>query len=55
MDMLRVEKDKIVDCQGKPVYLRGFAVGGWMNMEHFMNGFPGAEHPILTISVLYWM
>ena len=49
MDFLRAEKDRIVDSQGKPVYLRGFAVGGWMNMEHFMNGFPGAEHQMRAV------
>ncbi len=49
MDILRVEKDRIVDSRGKPVYLRGFAVGGWMNMEHFMNGFPSAEHQLRAV------
>jgi hypothetical protein len=49
MDMLRVERNQIVDSQGKPFYLRGFAVGGWMNLEHFMNGFPGAEHQLRAV------
>jgi endoglucanase len=49
MDMLRVEKDRIVDGQGQTIQLRGFAVGGWMNMEHFMNGFPGAEHQLRAV------
>ena len=44
MDMLRVEGGKIVDGGGKAVRLRGACVGGWMNMEHFINGYPGAEH-----------
>jgi endoglucanase len=49
MDILRVEKDRIVDSLGRPVHLRGFAVGGWMNLEHFMNGFPGAEHQLRVV------
>jgi endoglucanase len=44
MDMLRVQGGKIVDAEGNPVRLRGVCVGGWMNMEHFINGYPGAEH-----------
>ena len=27
---LRVEGDKIVDGDGKPIVLRGAAIGGWM-------------------------
>jgi len=42
MDMLLVKKDKIVNAKGKPVYLRGPNAGGWMNMENFINGYPGA-------------
>jgi hypothetical protein len=49
MELLGVEKDRIVDSHGQPVYLRGFALGGWMNMEHFMNGFPGAEHQVRAV------
>jgi len=46
MDMLRVKKDGIVDAGGKPVRLRGFGVGGWMNMENFINGYPGTEQTL---------
>lgn len=28
---------------GKPVVLRGTALGGWMNMENFITGYPGHE------------
>jgi endoglucanase len=49
MDILSVKKDRIVDRQGKAVFLRGFAVGGWMNLEHFMNGYPGAEHQLRAV------
>ncbi|KAI9739264.1 MAG: hypothetical protein M1834_007477 [Cirrosporium novae-zelandiae] len=41
---LRVEGEKIVDGNGKPVILRGAAIGGWMNMENFITGYPGQEH-----------
>ncbi|GKT90029.1 endoglucanase C [Colletotrichum tofieldiae] len=44
--ILRTSGSSIVDAQGKPVLLRGTALGGWMLMENFMNGFPGREHQI---------
>ncbi len=49
MDMLQVRKGKIVDAQGNPVQLRGTCVGGWMNMENFINGYPGAEHRLRAL------
>jgi endoglucanase len=44
MDMLQVSGKQIVDSEGKPMFLRGVCVGGWMNMEEFINGYPGSEH-----------
>ncbi|KAH9220220.1 glycoside hydrolase superfamily [Leptodontidium sp. 2 PMI_412] len=41
--MLKVEGSRIVDADGRAVVLRGTALGGWMLMENFMNGFPGRE------------
>jgi endoglucanase len=41
--MLQVREGEIVDIQGRPVRLRGVCVGGWMNMENFINGYPGDE------------
>ena len=38
MDFLQVKNGKIVDQSGAEVYLRGTCVGGWMNMEDFING-----------------
>ncbi len=32
--------------KGKKVRLRGTCPGGWMNMEDFINGHPGAEHTL---------
>lgn len=43
MEWLHVNKDKIVDASGEEVYLRGTCVGGWMNMEDFINAYPGTE------------
>jgi endoglucanase len=46
MDMLQVRGNQIVDAQGRPVRLRGTCIGGWMNMENFIDGYPGAESGI---------
>lgn len=40
---LRVHKNKIVTEAGDPIQLRGTCIGGWMNMEDFINGFTGTE------------
>jgi endoglucanase len=44
MDMLQVQGGRIVDSRGDTVRLRGTCVGGWMNMEDFIDGYPGCEH-----------
>lgn len=46
MNMLHVEGNKIVDSNGKVVSLKGTCIGGWMNMENFINGYPGSENGI---------
>ena len=46
MGFLRVRGREIVDSEGKSVRLRGTCPGGWMNMEDFINGHPGAEHTL---------
>lgn len=46
MSLLRVQGRDIVDSQGKKIRLRGTCPGGWMNMEDFINGHPGAEHTL---------
>jgi endoglucanase len=43
MERLEVRNGKIVNAAGHPVMLRGTCVGGWMNMENFINGYPGDE------------
>jgi endoglucanase len=41
--MLQVRNAEIVTSEGQPIRLRGVCVGGWMNMENFINGYPGDE------------
>ncbi|KAL1964391.1 hypothetical protein VTN77DRAFT_6949 [Rasamsonia byssochlamydoides] len=41
--ILKVKGDKIVDGNGNTVILRGAAIGGWLNMENFITGYPGHE------------
>jgi hypothetical protein len=40
---LRVEGNRIVDGDGATVVLRGVGLGGWMNMENFITGYPATE------------
>ena len=42
-NFLRVDGDTIVDASGSPVVLRGVGLGGWMNMENFITGYPANE------------
>jgi endoglucanase len=42
-DFLRVRGSQIVNRRGEIVRLRGFCLGGWMNMENFITGYPGHE------------
>jgi endoglucanase len=42
-NFLRVDGASIVDASGTPVVLRGVGLGGWMNMENFITGYPGNE------------
>jgi endoglucanase len=46
MDMLQVKENQIVNQRGQPVRLRGTCIGGWMNMENFIDGYPGAPHAL---------
>jgi hypothetical protein len=40
---LRVAGQRIVTQAGEPVLLRGAGVGGWLNMENFITGYPSTE------------
>ncbi len=48
--MLQVRNSEIVNSDGQPVRLRGVCVGGWMNMENFINGYPGDESGVRRAS-----
>ncbi|MDQ3810351.1 MAG: glycoside hydrolase family 5 protein [Chloroflexota bacterium] len=41
--VLTVRGNQIVNADGQPVVLRGFGLGGWMNMENFITGYPANE------------
>ena len=43
LSWLRVERSHIVDGRGATVELRGVGLGGWLNMENFITGYPGTE------------
>jgi len=34
---------QIATRSGKPLTLRGVGLGGWMNMENFITGYPATE------------
>jgi aryl-phospho-beta-D-glucosidase BglC (GH1 family) len=40
---LRTQGDAVVDGEGTRVVLRGVGLGGWMNMENFITGYPATE------------
>lgn len=42
--MLRVSGTDIVDQNDRPILLKGAALGGQLNMENFITGYPGHEH-----------
>ena len=46
MDFLSVKGKQIVGGNASSVRLRGVCPGGWMNMEDFINGYPGSEHTL---------
>ncbi len=43
MKWLRTSGGDIVTADGEPVLLRGVGIGGWLNMENFITGFPATE------------
>lgn len=40
---LKTQLNKIQNQAGEDVILRGVGLGGWMNMENFITGFPANE------------
>jgi aryl-phospho-beta-D-glucosidase BglC (GH1 family) len=45
MDFLQTRGKNIINESG-PIYLRGVCIGGWMNLEDFINAYPGTESGI---------
>src|SRR6185503_19570300 len=41
--LLQTSGRQIMTRSGRPVMLRGVGLGGWMNMENFITGFPSTE------------
>ncbi|KDQ58011.1 glycoside hydrolase family 5 protein [Jaapia argillacea MUCL 33604] len=46
MSYIKVSGTKLVDGKGEEIILRGAGLGGWMNMENFITGYPGCEFQI---------
>jgi aryl-phospho-beta-D-glucosidase BglC (GH1 family) len=44
MELIKVQGNRIITSSGKPIRLRGWNIGGWLNMEDFIDGYVGAEH-----------
>lgn len=42
--LLRVSGTQIVNPQNEPILLKGAGLGGHLNMENFITGYPGHEH-----------
>lgn len=43
MEFLSVKNKNIVTQSNQTLFLRGICIGGWMNLENFINGYPGTE------------
>jgi hypothetical protein len=43
LSWIRVDGSRLVDEAGDEVVLAGFGLGGWLNMEDFITGYPGNE------------
>jgi len=41
--LISVDGDHLATAAGEPVRLRGVGLGGWMNMENFITGYPSTE------------
>ncbi|HLZ56737.1 MAG TPA: cellulase family glycosylhydrolase [Ktedonosporobacter sp.] len=42
-NVLSIRGAQIIDAEGQAVTLRGCGLGGWMNMENFITGYPANE------------
>ena len=41
---LKVDRNQIQNETGEVISLHGVGLGGWMNMENFITGFPANEN-----------
>lgn len=55
LDFLEIRNGKICNASGEQVQLRGTCVGGWMNMENFINGYPGSELGVRLAVPMFWV
>jgi endoglucanase len=46
---IRVDGDRLADEDGRTVRLTGVGLGGWLNMENFITGYPGNEENIRRV------
>ena len=49
LSWITVDGDRLVDASGTPIVLSGVGLGGWMNMENFITGYPGNEADIRRV------
>ena len=49
LPLLQVEKDRIINPEHQEVKLRGVNIGAWMNMENFLQGYPGSENGLRRV------
>jgi len=49
MKFLSIIDGKVCDSQKKLVHLHGVNVGGWMNMENFIDGYSGSESALRAL------
>ena len=49
LDWIRVKGADLVDESDRPVRLAGVGLGGWMNMENYISGYPGNEQNIRRV------
>lgn len=43
LQWLRTSGPDVAGADGTPVRLRGVGIGGWLNMENFITGYPSTE------------
>jgi endoglucanase len=49
MQFLKLNQNQILNSEGQEIFLRGVCIGAWMNMEGFLNGYPGSEYSMRRV------